>query len=87
MHENAKIDDGIDVSSHAKLRWLQRAGGSAAGNVADQIRQRLADATPTTEQIDDGQGWRIGDSIIVVTDPNVECVRTVLTDHSTGGGK
>lgn len=83
MHENATIDGTIDVSSHAKLRWLERAGGSAVGNVADEIRRRLRDATPTTEQVGDGRGWRCGD-LIIVTDPDASTVKTVLKDFEGG---
>lgn len=85
MHENATIDGSIDVSEHAKLRWLQRAGGSAAGNIANEIRQRLVDATPTTEQVDDGRGWRCGD-LIIVTDSDASTVKTILNDFERGDG-
>ena len=86
MHENTTIDGSIDVSEHAKLRWLQRASTSAAANAAEEIRQRLADATPTTEQVDDGRGWRCGD-LIIVTDNDASTVKTVLNDFERGGGR
>lgn len=85
MHENATIDGTIDVSEHAKLRWLQRAGGSV-GDAAAEIRERLADATPTTEQIDSGRGWRCG-GVIIVTDTDANHVKTVLKDFEGGADR
>lgn len=76
----------VEISNHAKLRWLQRASTSAAANVTEEIRRRLADATPTTEQIESGRGWRCGD-LIIVTDNNADTVKTVLNDFEGGDGR
>lgn len=86
MHEHTTIDGSVDVSSHAKLRFLQRASSSAAANITEEIRQRLVDATPTTEQIDGGRGWRCGD-LIIVTDNSADTVKTVLCDFEGGDGQ
>lgn len=69
----------VDVSDHAKLRWMQRVG-TVADDVATRIREQFERATPTDRHVDDGRGWRVGD-LILVTDPGDDIVRTVLVDR------
>lgn len=66
----------VEVSAHAKLRYMQRAG-AAVDSVTSEIRDRFETATPTDEQVTDGLGWR-ADDVILVTDRDKEIVRTVL---------
>lgn len=66
----------VDVSDHAKLRYLQRVGATADG-LTSEIRDRFEAASPTDEQVTDGLGWR-ADDVILVTDRDKEIVRTVL---------
>jgi hypothetical protein len=71
----------IEITHHAALRFLQRVD-AAEQNPTERIRELLANAERTSRQVTHGVGW-LADGAIVVTDDDLEAVRTVLQPEAS----
>lgn len=66
----------VDISSHARLRVMQRFG--VIDRAAEHIRELLDRAEPAdVDYVEDAQAWRVG-SITIVTDHDGDVVQTLF---------
>lgn len=74
--------DRIDVSKHARSRYLERVGFDAYP--AEAVRELLAEAEPDPDddRVSNAVAWAT-DEAIVVTDSALEVVKTVLRPGGT----
>ena len=81
-HTNTDEIERIDVSKHARSRYLERVGFDPYP--AEAIRELLADAEPDHdhEQVSDAVAF-VADECIVVADRALETVTTVLRPGAT----
>lgn len=80
--DNTPEIDRIDVSEHARQRYIERCGFDPYP--AEKIRELLADAEPDAEddRVSNAVAWAT-DEAIVVTDTALEAVTTVLRPGGT----
>lgn len=80
--DNTPEIDRIDISEHARQRYIERVGFDAYP--AEKIRELLADAEPEDdhERVTNAVAF-VADEAIVVADKTLETVTTVLRPGGT----
>jgi hypothetical protein len=80
--DNTPEIDRIDISEHARQRYIERVGFDAYP--AEKIRELMSRAEPDAEddRVSNAVAWAT-DEAIVVTDTALEAVTTVLRPGGT----